>query len=675
MSTPILVRSSPTSGDNNFQIENTITLTFNKDIDSASVNSGTIALLNRDTSTPVRASYVTSGNVVKVLPALSLNEQTGYKIIISGKDLSQFVGEVKDTDGNSVLQTQTILFTTGVRAPSAVVASSPRENAPQETETVYVVIDDQPIAVETIPLEFVDMEPAHGEMLVSPAFIAENGIRLTFNRPVDLASAREYIILEHKPMVDIRAMVYDVEDFEDSYAAEGTSAFCLDNRNDKLFPDVNYYIQGNDVLITYPGTLADWEAQQYEEASSSSSSSSSLPSGPTETTTVTEYNIYREGVVGEETREYNFGASETAYLKYRSFKVKDQFIVHQLGQTLFDSGCISTNDNYVVEEIAITPNQNFSVTIIAGCDDTQEVQGTAWGYYISNTDPREEEAEEESSSSSESTSSISTSSTEDTSSSAEDGETPTPESSSSSDSESSEPEVSSSSSITVTYEGPTLNTDVNIYIKSGLRSQADDNGAVMVWTTDNELHKWFMTGLFPIYSDIDLIRLELEGLNYKHSDEKILRMILKNSIEAWKLACMSYDLCEPPEDAITYAYKKTLLDFYDLTYIDTAVSRGVSKRLGDYNVRVGARASNTKRNPKEDGIVDEVASARRALKVLCGTGVQFVVAIKGSMHRTTKPNFRTRTYTYLSTKQGWQFPTIKGASRYYQLPQYTEYFS
>jgi len=673
MSTPILVRSSPTNGDNNFQIENTITLTFNKDIDGDTVNSGTIALINRDTSTPVRASYVTTDNVVKVLPALSLNEETGYKIIISGSDLSQFVGEVKDTDGNSLLNTQTILFTTGVRAPSAVVASSPSENVPPTTETVYVVVDDEPVAVETLPLEFVDMDPTHGEMLISPAYLAENGIRLTFNRPVNLASAQEYIVVEHKPMVDLRAMVYDVEDFEDAYAAEGTSTFCLDNRNEKLFPTMNYYVQGNDVLITYPGTLADWEAQQYEEASSSSSSSSSLPSGPTSTTSITEYNIYREGVVGEETREYNFGASETIYLKYRSFTVKDRFIVHQLGNTLFDSECVSTDDEYLVEEITITPNQNFSVTIIAGCDATQEIQGTAWGYYISNVDPREEESED-SSSSSESTSSESVSSTaEDVSSSAEDTPEPTPESSSSSSSE--ESETSSSSSITITTEGPTLNTDVNIYIKSGLRSQADENGAVMVWTTDDALHKWFMTGLFPIYTDIDLVRLELEALNFKHSDEKILRMILKNSIEAWKLSCMSYDLCEPPEDAITYAYKKTLLDFYDLTYIDTAVARGVSKRLGDFNVRVGARASNNKRNPKEDLVVGDVTSAWRALRVLCEKGIKFVVAIKGSMHRTTKPNFRTRTYTYLDTEQGWQFPTIKGASRYYQLPHYTDYYS
>jgi len=178
-----------------------------------------------------------------------------------------------------------------------------------------------------------------------------------------------------------------------------------------------------------------------------------------------------------------------------------------------------------------------------------------------------------------------------------------------------------------------------------------------------------------MYADVDLVRLDLDNLNTKHSDELILRMILRNSLQAWSLSCRTFDLCQPTDAAITYAEYKTQLDIFDLTFTGSSSGRGISKHLGDFSVRTSSRASNAKRTPKEDATAAIASAVAYSLKLACGGNNGVAWAVKGRINPTTKPNYRTRTYHWLPSQSAWMAPSINGYSRYVELPSFSEIYS
>jgi hypothetical protein len=628
--------------------------------------------VNRDTFEPVNLDFVVTGKEVLIYNALSLSENTGYKLTIVGKDLLQPVGYVKSVDGEELLTTQSILFTTSVRTESEIINQTTNADT---TESQYILSNEnKPILVQTLKLEVVSTVPELGETMISPAYLAENGIRITFNRPIDLESARKYVKLSHWPLAGIRAMAYGKDEIVESYEEGSEENYCLTNRNEKLNPPINMYVQGSDLLLTYPDTVADIAAMAWIDPTISSSSSSLAPfiSTSTSSSAPVDYDYLVVGELSEETHAFNFGSHTKLYLSHESYAIKDRIIVFQgeKNNPIYDSGCIATNGNPLFIEVNILPNVPFYVTVLGGCDSNQIEQSTAWNFRVSSFDHSISSSISTGISSSSSSGLLLSSSSSSSSSLLMSSSSPFLSSSSAFMSSSSS---ISSSSYAPVWAGPVLNAEVRVDIDHRLSSDFDHNALKTTLAADYQLY--FSMGLFPIYADLDMIRIGLDELNRKYDDQDILRIILKNSLAAWKMSCESFDLCAPTEAALFYAENKTILDIFDTTFVTNLRDRGTSKSLGDFSYRLAARESNNRRNVKESDVADDVRSAARELKSGCGTNDGILWAIKGYTNLSTKPNFRTRTYRYLANEQAWMAPGLKGYSRYIELPKFGEAYS
>ncbi len=672
----ILYQAIPVNGSKNFPIESTIKLTFNKDVDSESVNSGTITLINRDTNEVISSAFQVSGAVATLRPAVSLSEETAYKINVIGTDIQQPLGGyLSAKDGDPLLYSQTIFFETAKRVASPVVN---QDLSKTDVDIVYIYDDEEAtmVAKETQKLVLLGSTPENSEMFISPAFLAENGIRLHFNRPVDLESAKKYVSLSHSPLAGIRAMAYSPDGVQCSYDNQSEQNFCIDGRNEKLHPSMNYYIQGNDLLLTYANTIADIDAQNWIDPGVDTTPEPVIPPFVMVTpdpAVEPDYDFSIFGELVEETHRFNFGQHAKAWLTMESHFVKDRYKVQINNKIVYDSGCMSTNGTPLIVEIDLTAYTAFHVTVIGRCDPTETVPGTAWSFRVTSFDPSLSSSSASSSSGASSSSSGISSSSSDSSSS--DSSSSGISSSSSIVSSSSE---SSSSSSSVAYDacvaiGPVLNAEVRISVNSNLKSQPDDMDLTSELGVSADI--CFLMGMFPLYSDVDSVRLDLDNLNARYPDEQILRVILKTSLEAWNLACNSFDLCAPPEDAILYAEYKSILNLYDLTFASGAMDRGKALHLGDWSARTGARASNSTRSPKENELRQSADYSLAVLRALCPATLGIRFAIKGKYAPTTKSNFRIRTYKYLSNEDMWLAPAIKGANRYFDLPHFGQKFS
>lgn len=678
----IIDRTHPANGATAFAIEDRPKIIFTQDVDEDSINRATISLVNRDNGRSIPIDYRITGPEVLILPALTLDEETGYKIIIAGVDLGNPAGHVKAANGDDFNVTQTLLFVTKTREASLLVDVDTTKEC---IESVYIEgpTPHDPILVETLKLKLLESNPQCGEIGINPEYINEKGIRLTFNRPVDYDSAVKYINMSHMPISGIRAMAGDVDSIECSYKDGGYENFCFDNRNDKLNPLFNIWIQGNDVLLTYIGSPADIEAGNLVPPLVSSSSSGYpdytpvIPSSSSEG----DYTFVVYGELTEETNSFNFGRHERAWLTMESHLIKDRYRVEQDGNIIYDSGCISTDGVKLTVDFAISPLTPFYVTVIGGCDPAETIQGTAWSFQISSKDPNALPSSSSSgvpsSSSSGAPSSSSSSGALSSSSSAAPSSSssaaPSSSSSSALPSSSSSGEVSSSSACNFGTNSAVLNAEIRIEIDGNLTSQGDSNNV----TTTLEDHEmiFFLTGLFPLYSDIELVRLELDNLNSRHTDEHLLRLILKNSLKAWTLSCCSFDLCNPPPEAIAYVEYKTQLDVFDMTFTGSSTDRGVSRHLGDFSIRTASRASNAKRTPIENEISDLALALAKNLRYNCPGTKGIAWAVKGSLNPTTKPNYRTRTYNWIPTEYSWTSPSLNGLSRYIELPKLGDRYS
>lgn len=664
----------PANGTNNFKIEDRIKLQFNMPVRDTSINSGTVVLYRRDNGDVVNIDFVVKGDLVEIYPSVALSEETGYRLIVAGKDLMQPAGFVHALDDTEFIYTQTILFTTTTREQSQVINLD--KNDPQ-TESHYVLgPGNTPTLVDTLKLKLLYTTPELGEMMVSPAFLNENGIRLTFNRPVDIDSAKKYVKLSHLPLAGIRGMAYDKNQLLCSFSEASEQNYCLDSRNTKLKPNMNYYIQGNDLLLTYPDTQADIDAQSWVDPGVGISSSGLAPFNPVYPPDADDpiFDYIVHGELTEETHAFNFQNTTTLYLTYETHVIKDRYLVYQGNKfnPIYDSGCVGTDGLSVTIPLTIMPNVPFYVTVRGGCDSNELVNATAWHFRVSNFDPNVISSSSQlySSSSNDLSSSSPLSSSSLISSSSEDF---IPSSSSGFASSSMSSSSSSSSGCAENWGGPVLNAEVRIALDNRLKSLPDNH--LLTTTLEEDINIYFLMGMFPIYADIDMIRLTLDNLNRKHDDEQILRIILKNSLDAWRMACYTFDLCDPNDAAITYAEAKTSLDIYDMTFIGNLSSRGKSESLGDFSYRLSARESNNRRNSKESDTSNIVNDAARELKSACGTNSGILWLVKGRTNCTTKPNFRTRTYKYLSPDSGWIFPSIKNHNRYVELPNFGDHYS
>jgi len=222
--------------------------------------------------------------------------------------------------------------------------------------------------------------------------------------------------------------------------------------------------------------------------------------------------------------------------------------------------------------------------------------------------------------------------------------------------------------IDLTDDPVRLNSEVNVTISRKLQSTAGDSGNQVFLKETSHID--FTTVLFPLYVDVEEIRLELAELSVTATDEIINRLVLVNSIAAWNTACQGFEFCNPPGAAIGYAKAKTALDIFDMSQTRGIMNPGISKSLGDFSISYKGNARY--RTPKEDELAQDVKDAASWLKRTYCTKRASSTAVKGRTAATTQGDFRRRTWR----KTGWTPNRANTKSeRQYRLPGSGDYWS
>lgn len=215
-----------------------------------------------------------------------------------------------------------------------------------------------------------------------------------------------------------------------------------------------------------------------------------------------------------------------------------------------------------------------------------------------------------------------------------------------------------------------LNSEIDVTVATTLESTPDPVSGNKVFLKE-ETKVDFSTCFFPMYADVETIRLELASLSVIATDEVIRRYILLNSFIAWKWACRGFELCNPPYDAISFAHVKTVLDIFDMSQTKSVTQPGHSKRLGDFSIQFTGNARF--RTPKELKLAEDLVALRNGLKrAYCSGGSGVMVAIKGRTAATTQQDFRMRTW-----KQASELPNRENYRDYRQrrLPTFNDLWS
>ena len=107
-------------------------------------------------------------------------------------------------------------------------------------------------------------------------------------------------------------------------------------------------------------------------------------------------------------------------------------------------------------------------------------------------------------------------------------------------------------------------------------------------TSDNPLNSaqdesfYFLTTIFPMYTNVESIILGLNGLSGSISEEVALQFILKYSIEACKLG--GENLARPSRAAQKFTEASTIVSLIDNKVIQNQIQRGRDIKLGELSV-------------------------------------------------------------------------------------------
>jgi hypothetical protein len=214
-------------------------------------------------------------------------------------------------------------------------------------------------------------------------------------------------------------------DVDGMYDIDATMAFRLNNENLQLgnppissesIGDLNFYVIDTPFrysnlecvikrLVTYrsiPDFISgEWQSSSSTSSSSSSSSSLGLSSASSETTSSSESTVsYFEGStsmssiesdddpcniliqkVGDDepySKTFDISSYETFVLqtRFKTYYLKDQLIIKEDGVTVYNSGCVSTGNAFLVNYVEISGSAStLTIEVVPNCEGTV---GTVW---------------------------------------------------------------------------------------------------------------------------------------------------------------------------------------------------------------------------------------------------------------------------------------------------------
>lgn len=171
------------------------------------------------------------------------------------------------------------------------------------------------------------------------------------------------------------------------------------------------------------------------------------------------------------------------------------------------------------------------------------------------------------------------------------------------------------------------NSQIRVTVGSTLACTSA-GGSQTLGTADTTL---VTTGMFPWFSELESIRLELGAANTSFSDFIIARYILRNSIQAWRLSCFRFDVCMPPYFVVDYVTKRALIDIITGPEGLSALGEEKSKSLGDFSVRYGNSIESFR--TMADTWLNEALEYERWLRTMCTTnpgGLECIGAVRGT---------------------------------------------
>lgn len=150
----------------------------------------------------------------------------------------------------------------------------------------------------------------------------------------------------------------------------------------------------------------------------------------------------------------------------------------------------------------------------------------------------------------------------------------------------------------------------------------------------------FSTTYVPLYISGTMLRMELGPAVANLTDDTILRIIHKASIEAWELSDRNISLVSPPIRIRQWVEAKTILDILGVLMLTRDLRAGESKTLGDLSVQY---------KPVDPMLSAKYKQATETLEKIALEGETKLaeVAIKGYSTTSERWEFRTRTWDHL----------------------------
>jgi hypothetical protein len=150
----------------------------------------------------------------------------------------------------------------------------------------------------------------------------------------------------------------------------------------------------------------------------------------------------------------------------------------------------------------------------------------------------------------------------------------------------------------------------------------------------------FTTTYAPLFISPTMIRLEIGPAVANLTEDTILRLIHKASIEAWDLSGRNISFVDPPIRIRQWVEAKTILDILGTLMLTRDLRAGESKTLGDLSVQY---------KPVDPVLTAKYKQALETLEQIALEGDTKLaeVAIKGESASSERWDFRMRTWDHL----------------------------
>ncbi len=178
------------------------------------------------------------------------------------------------------------------------------------------------------------------------------------------------------------------------------------------------------------------------------------------------------------------------------------------------------------------------------------------------------------------------------------------------------------------------NTEVVVTVTEDI--EATDGSTLL-----EEEEYFFTTEYFPLFFGVRRLRLNLGPVAASVADDTLLRIIHKNSIEAWELSGRAFNLCEPTYRYTQWVECKSVLDVISTLMLSREMSAGQTKTLGDFTVRYA---------PADPELGGKWKMASKCVDdIILNTSASMVAvsAVKGATAPGERFDFRLRTWDHL----------------------------